>query len=282
VPFDLTQEEAVAYAVQYGTPAIGALALLFIAWVAAGIISRTVAAAMKRAKLDETLAKFFTKLTRWLVLLVGVVSVLGMFGVETTSFAAVIGAAGLAIGLAFQGSLSNFAAGVMLLVFRPFKVGDTVNIAGNTGKVNEIELFTTAIDTFDNRRFIVPNSEIFGTTIENITFHPTRRADVAVGVDYTADIDQTRELLAAAAASVEFVLEDPPPAIILTGLGDSSVNWSVNSWCETGNFGAVKQGVIRAIKMKLDEAEIGIPYPQMDVHLDPPLTAGMVVRRKDG
>lgn len=256
--------------VDYGTRVIGVLVLLFIAWIVAGWLARLCNRAMARAQIDETLTRFVGHLVRWLVILLAVLACLGVFGVQTTSFAAVIGAAGLAVGLAFQGTLSNFAAGVMLLVFRPFSVGDVINAAGVLGKVQAIELFTVAVDTFDNRRIIIPNSAVFGSTIENISHHPTRRADVDVGADYSADIDQTREVLMAAAKSVEGVLEDPEPAVILLALGASSVDWSVRVWCNSGDFGAVKQATIRAVKKSLDDAGIGIPFPQMDVHLDSP------------
>jgi len=259
--------------VDYGTRIIGVLVLLFVAWIIAGWLSRMVNRAMSKAQVDETLTRFVGHLVRWLVILLAVLACLGVFGVQTTSFAAVIGAAGLAVGLAFQGTLSNFAAGVMLLVFRPFSVGDVINAAGVLGKVQAIELFTVAIDTFDNRRIIIPNSAVFGSTIENISHHPTRRADVDVGTDYTADIDQTREVLMAAAKSVEGGLEDPAPDVFLAGLGASSVDWSVRVWCNSGDFGAVKQATTRAVKKALDDAGIGIPFPQMDVHLDSPANA---------
>jgi len=252
------------YAVSIGS----ALGLLLVAWIAAGIISRIAGKGMRKAKLDETLARFFCKLIRWSIILLAFIACGGVFGFDMTSFAAIIGAAGLAIGLAFQGSLSNFAAGVMLLIFRPFDVGDVVKTGGELGKVDAIDLFTTTLDTFDNRRIIIPNSSVFGGVIENITHHPHRRADVDVGVDYSADIAKTRELLLAAAKSVENGMEDPAPDAFLVGLGASSVDWSVRVWAKNEDFGAVKQATIEAVKAKLDEAGIGIPYPQMDVHLD--------------
>ncbi|MCA9224301.1 MAG: mechanosensitive ion channel family protein [Planctomycetales bacterium] len=264
LPFAISEETLTRLAMS----AIGALLLLFVAWILAGWASRFVHAALTRAKVDMTLTKFLSRFTRWLILLLAGLGCLGAFGIETTSFAAVIGAVSLAIGLAFQGSLSNFAAGVMLLVFRPFKVGDVVNVAGNLGKIDEIELFTTALDTFDNRRFIIPNSAIFGATIENISFHPRRRVEVPVGVCYSADIDATRAVLEQAAASVPLGLGDPAPAVLLMGLGASSVDWMVHVWANSADFGAVKQATIRAVKMALDEAGISIPFPQMDVHLD--------------
>ena len=270
--FDLSQlgDSTKTLITQYGVNAAGALVLLIVAWIVAGWSGRLVGAGMRRAKIDETLTRFTSKSVGWVILLLAVLACLSVFGIETTSFAAVIGAAGLAIGLAFQGTLSNFAAGVMLLVFRPFKVGDVINAAGTLGKVDAIELFTTTLDTFDNRRFIVPNSSIFGATIENVTYHPKRRADIDVGVDYSADIDETRRVLegaAAAAAAVAGGLTDPEPAVILLGLGASSVDWSVRVWANADDFGAVKQATIRAVKYALDEAGIGIPFPQMDVHL---------------
>lgn len=252
---------------EYGPRIAGALVLLFFGWIVAGWVGGMVRRVLIRAKLDETLNKFLSNMARWLVLLLVGLMCLSIFGIETTSFAAAIGAAGITIGLAFQGTLSNVAAGMMLLIFRPFGVGDVVNVAGQTGKIDEIGLFTTALDTFDNRRIIIPNGSIFGATIENISFHPRRRADVDVGVSYAADIDKTREVLTQAAKSVPEALEDPAPAIVLLGLGDSAVNWSVRVWAAAADFGAVKEATIRAVKSSLDEAGLEIPYPTMDVNL---------------
>jgi len=240
------------------------------AWIVAGWVRHLIDRSLTRVSFDATLTKFFASASRWLVLLLAVLGCLGIFGVETTSFAAVIGAAGIALGLAFQGTLSNFAAGIMLLVFRPFKVGDVVTIAGQTGTICSIELFTSALDTFDNRRFVIPNGAIFGTVIENISHHSIRRVEVTVGVDYAADIDRTRLVLTAAAGQVPGRLEDPAPAIKLLELAASSVNWSVRVWARSSEYGDVKQATIRSVKMALDEAAIGIPYPQMKVHLDRP------------
>jgi small conductance mechanosensitive channel len=255
---------------EYGVDAAKILLLLLLAWVVAGWTRRIVERSLTRVSFDATLTKFFASASRWFVLLLAVLGCLGIFGVETTSFAAVIGAAGIALGLAFQGTLSNFAAGIMLLVFRPFKVGDIVTIAGQSGTIYSVELFTSALDTFDNRRFVIPNSAIFGSVIENITYHSTRRAEVTVGVDYSADIDRTRMVLTAAASQVPGRLEDPAPVVKLLELGASSVNWSVRVWARSAEFGDVKQATIRSVKMALDEAKIGIPFPQMDVHLDQP------------
>lgn len=253
----------------YGLRALFVVVLMILAWTISGWLSSGVRRGLTRVKFDETLTKFIAKLVRWAALMFTALSCLSFFGVETTSFAAVIGAAGLAVGLAFQGTLSNFAAGAMLLIFRPYKVGDTVNTAGFLGKVNEIALFTTDVDTFDGRRIIIPNSKIFGAVIENITYHRSRRVDVEVGADYAADIDQTRQALERAIATVPQALSDPPAAAVLVGLGASSVDWSVRVWVQRDDFLDAKQAIIRAVKMELDRSEIGIPFPQMDVHIQP-------------
>lgn len=252
----------------YGVPAVTVLLILFIGFLVAGWAATSTLGACNKAKLDLTIGKFLARMVKWIVLLITGLFVLSKFGVQTASFAVVLGSAGLAVGLAFQGTLSNFASGIMLLIFRPYKVGDVINAAGQIGKVDEIELFTTILDTPDNRRIIVPNGALFGSVIENITHHSTRRVDVSVGVSYSADIDKTRQVLTAAAKSIENTLEEPAMVIMLTGLGASSVDWVVRVWSNTSDYWTVKEHLTRAIKMHLDEADISIPFPQMDVHLD--------------
>jgi len=255
---------------KFGLPLIGAIVILIVAFVAGKMLAGMVRRAAEKAKIDLTLSRFFGKLVYYLILIVGVMLALSMFGVEVTSFAAILAAAGFAVGMALSGTLSNFASGAMLLIFRPFKVGDVVNAAGITAKVNEIELFTTTFNTPDNRRIIVPNSAIYGGTIENITFHSERRVDVNVGIAYDADIDQTRTVLSKAAESLGDKMiqgEGRGYQIYLLELGASSVNWVVRFWAKTDDFWAVKEQLTRAVKMHLDEANITIPFPQMDVHL---------------
>ncbi|MCB9650551.1 MAG: mechanosensitive ion channel family protein [Deltaproteobacteria bacterium] len=264
----------ITMATDYVTRIVGVVVALFIALIVAGWIRRLVLKATEKAKVDITLGKFFANAARYAVLTLAVIACLGVFGIETTSFAAVIGAAGLAIGLAFQGSLSNLASGVMLLMFRPFKVGDVVKTAGEIGKVDEIELFTTRLITPDNRMIIIPNSAVFGGTIENITFFDTRRVDVDVGTVYSADLDATRKVLEDAVAAVEH-LPEPAPQVFLDVLGDSAILWKVRVWTNTPDYWAVREKLTRAIKTKLDAAGIGIPFPQMDVHLDPQLVDAM-------
>lgn len=263
----MNTETLVALAATWGVRIIGVLVLLWIAFRIANAVQSAVAKGLRRSSFDEMLANFFAKLARWMVLLVAILAVLGIFGIETTSVAAVLGAGSLAIGLAFQGTLASFAAGVMLLVFRPFKLGDLVSVAGVTGVVKAIDLFTTSLDTPDNRRFILPNSGVFGSNIENMSFHGTRRVDVVVGVDYGADIDRTREVLDRAAAAVPGRRSDMGHQIFLSKLADSAVQWQVRVWADVPAYWDVWQATTRATKRALDEAGISIPFPQLDVHM---------------
>jgi small conductance mechanosensitive channel len=251
----------------YGPSVLSVMVILFIAWLLARWARRFIRVTLLKTRLDLTLVKFLSNLTRWAVIVIAILLCLDIFGVTTTSFAAILGAVVLAIGLGFQGSLSHLAAGLMLLIFRPFKVGDVVNVAGQLGKINEIDLFFTELDTPDGRRVIVPNSQIFGNTIENITHHPRRRVDIPVGVHYAADIDETRAALERALVMIEPKLADPPPEVILQELGASSVNWMLRVWTRREEFFATRQATVRAAKYALDEAGITIPFPQMDVHL---------------
>ncbi|HMR05482.1 MAG TPA: mechanosensitive ion channel [Polyangiaceae bacterium] len=251
----------------WGMRIVGVALVLFVSWVIAGWARRRTAQALEKRAFDAMLARFFANVVRYAILAGAVLGCLGVFGIQTASFAAVLAAMGLAVGLAFQGTLSNFAAGIMLLVFRPFKVGDVVKVAGEIGAVVEVELFTTELRTPDNRRLVIPNSEIFGKTIENMTHHETRRVDIAVGVAYEADLDKTREVLLAAAKEVQNVLEDPAPEAYLDSLGDSAVNWQLRVFCKTSDYWTVRQEAVRATKRSLDAAELSIPFPQMDVHV---------------
>jgi small conductance mechanosensitive channel len=252
---------------EHALKVIGAIFVISVGWILAGWISRMTYRSLKLAKLDETLSRFLTKFAWWGVLVLSIVICLGIFKVETTSIAAAIGAVGFAIGLAFQGALSNFASGIMLLVFRPYRVGDLIVVNGQMGKVDEIDLFSTTLDTMDNRRIVIPNASIFGNTIENISYHPARRIEVPVGVSYSADIDQTYEVLMRAVCAVPGVLSEPAPDVVLVELANSSVNWSVRAWAKSSEFLLVKQRTIRAAKNALNQAGIEIPFPQMDIHV---------------
>ena len=264
-------DAAMDLVMQYGPKLLGAVLIIVLTFIIAKIIGRIIHRFFEKAEFDETLERFFAKLIYYVVLVIGLTFALSAFGVEVTSLAAVLAAAGFAVGMALSGTLSNFANGVMLLIFRPFDVGDVINAAGVTAKVNAIELFTTTLDTGDNRRIIVPNSSVYGGIIENITHHDERRCDVGVGCDYSADIDKTREVLSKAAESLDEKMlkgDGRGYQIVLGDLGDSSVNWTVRFWCLASDYWPLKEALTRAIKMHLDEAGIGIPFPQMDVHLD--------------
>lgn len=250
------------YAVRIASVLVILLGALFLG----NLIRNWVEKGLGRVNFDATLTKFFATVSRWVVLLAAGLGCLGMFGVETTSFAAVIGGASLAIGLAFQGSLSNVAAGVMLLIFRPFKVGDFVTIADKTGTVDEIGLFTTHLNTPQNVHIIMPNGKIFGDTITNLTRNPFRRVDVNIGADYSADIKATRDALMGAAKKVNKQYPESQPVVFLSSLGDSSVNWQVRVFATNDDYWAVYEQTVQEAKEALDAAGIGIPFPQVVVH----------------
>jgi small conductance mechanosensitive channel len=261
-------ESMTDFALDHWMDAVTVVVLFFVMTIAASWVSRLIRGACSKASIETTLAHFFGKLGRWAVMVVGVIVILGKFGIETSSFAAILAAMGFAVGMAMQGTLGNFASGVMLLIFRPFKVGDVINAAGVVGKVNMIDLFTTVVDTPDNRRIIVPNGAVFGGTIENISHHSTRRVEVAVGTDYNADLDKVREVLDKAAAKLETRIEDPGHQIVLASLGDSCIDWKIRVWCNSADYWGCMEETTRAVKYALDGAGVGIPYPQMDIHLD--------------
>ncbi len=255
--------------IDYGVKVVGVLLGLWIAFRVAAWIENRVVRSLQTRKFDEALTLFFGSMARWSVILIAVSSCLGVFGVEATSFAAVIGAAGLAVGLAFQGTLSNFASGVMLLTFRPFTIGDYIKSGGEEGIVAEIGLFVTALDTLDNQRVILPNSAIISGNIVNVTHHDERRVDINVGVSYDADLRQVRDVLDRAAAGIEGRI-DKGHQVFLVSMGDSSVDFQVRVWCRTSDYWDVWDRATQAVKEALDAANISIPFPQMDVHLDKP------------
>lgn len=257
------------YAVSVG----GALLILILGFIVAGWFSRTVWRVTEKRGFDPTLGKFFAAIVRYVIVALGVITALSACGVETTSFAAVLGATGLAVGLALQGTLGNVAAGVMLIIFRPFKVGDYVSVGGVAGTVDEISLFAVTMTTPDNRVITVPNGQVFGSVIENVTARDTRRVQVTVGVEYSADLDQTREVLERVVASIPQRLEEPASAVVCGSLGASSVDWHCRIWVKTSDFWPATEELTVGIKKGLDAAGIGIPFPQMDVHLDPPKAA---------
>ncbi len=252
--------------VSYATRIIGAVLLLLAGIWVAKLAERLTRSALSRAKVDVTLCGFIARAARTAILALAVIACLGAFGIETTSFAALIGAAGLAIGLAFQGTLSSIAAGVMLLSLRPFKVGDLITVAGFHGTVQAIGLFTVELDTFDLRRVVLPNNAVFGESIENHSHSPKRRVEVDVGCAYGADLKKSREIILAACRTIEDTLD--APEAYLMGLGGSSVDWQARVWVSPARYLAVRDQLTEAVKQHLDDAGISIPFPQMDVHLD--------------
>lgn len=262
--------KATFYAVEYGPKVLGVLVVLFAAWVIAGWVRRLILAGLARTKFDLTLAKFFANMARWTILVMGVLACLETFGIRSTSVAAVVGAVGLAIALGFQGTLGNLAAGVLLLIFRPFKIGDAVIVAGQTGVVDGIDLFTTNLDTADYRRIIIPNGAIFNAIIENTSHHPRRSVTVNVPVSGAADLEQTRATLAAAvervAASTPGVLRDPAPAVVLADLLPT-VTWSVTVWSQTAHFPGLRPTLLRELKLAVEGAGLAPPPPTMNVHV---------------
>ena len=249
--------------------AIG-LMVIFIGYLVAKYVSRIISQPVCN-RIDETLGRFIGQMTFYCIMLAVTGAVLSKLGAPLGGLAAMLAAAGFAVGLAFQGTLSNFASGVLMLVFRPFKVGDVINAGGVSGKVNEIDLFTTTLDTPDNRRIIVPNSAIAGGTIENVSYHPHRRVEVLVGVEYSADLDQTRAALRAAVETFSAQTiqgENRGSAIILANLGDSAVEWKIRMWVAAGDYWGLTESLTGEVKRQLDAVNISIPFPQLDVHLN--------------
>jgi len=236
-------------------------------WIAARIRS-LIKGGLDRPDMDRTLTKFAGNFVYYAVIVLALLAALNTLGVETASFVAVLAAAGFAVGFALQGTLANFAAGVMLLVFRPFNVGDYVEIGGEKGFVRDLQLFFTKLDTRENQLVIVPNSDVFGSTIRNFFAYEEVRVGCDVGTDYPADIDATREVLLEAARSVDDRLEEKGVQAALVELGGSSINWQVRIWARPDDYFRLKQELTRQVKYHLDEAEIGIPFPQLDVHMD--------------
>lgn len=261
----LTQLSGVLSA--YGLKVIGAILVLIIGRAVARSLQRATVRALERGKMDATLIPFAGGLVYTLAMVFVVVAVLGLFGIPTASFIAVLGAAGLAVGLAMQGTLSNFAAGVMLLVFRPFRVGDVVEVAGTLGVVKEIGIFATHLNTPNNVRVIVSNSTVYGDKISNHTANEIRRVDLTVGVSYGDDLDLAKRTIRGVVTGHPKVLKDPAPQVEVIEMADSSVNFVVRPWCATEDYWRVHFDVTQGCKEQLEAAGCSIPFPQRDVHV---------------
>ena len=254
---------------QYGLRIVGALLILVLGRVAAGIMAAIVRKTVARGRGGKTLAAFTGSITYFAIIAIVVVAALNKLGVETTSFVAILGAAGLAVGLALQGSLSNFASGVLLVVFRPFQVGDFIEVGGVGGVVEEIQIFVTQLVTPDNKLLVVPNSKITSDVIVNYTSKDTRRVDLVFGIAYDDDIRKARDIIQKVLSQDERVLAEPAPMIVVSELGDSSVNFAVRPFVKKEHYWDVKFSLTEAVKLAFDEADITIPFPQRDVHIFP-------------
>jgi len=251
----------------YGLPLIWAIVVFIVGRIVARIITKVVTKMMTRANIDETLIKF-TKTVVYVALMIFVIlASLGKLGIETTSFAAILAAAGLAIGLSLQGTLGNFASGFMLILFRPFKVGDFVEAGGVSGVVEEIQIFSTRMRSGDNKEITVPNGQIVGSTITNYSAKETRRVDLVVGVGYNDDLKKVRAVLEDILAKDERILKDPAPTIGVSELADSSVNIVVRPWVKSGDYWPVLFDTQETVKLRFDAEGISIPYPQQDLHI---------------
>lgn len=254
-------------AVQYGERVAFAVAILAVGWFVARLFTNAVRKALERAHVDVTLARFLGNLAQMLAMTFVIVAAISKLGVETASFVAVLGAAGFAVGFALQGSLSNFAAGVMIMFFRPFKAGDMVDAGGTSGVVDEVGIFSTVILTPDNKRVIVANSSITGNNITNYSAMPTRRVDLEFGVSYGDDLKRAKQLILDVLARDARVLKDPAPVVAVGKLADSSVQLVCRPWVATADYWVVYWDTLENVKRAFDENGITIPFPQRDVHL---------------
>lgn len=256
------------YAIPWVIKAVIAIAIFVIGkWVVKIIVSLVKKLLNRSESMDEMLVNFIGSIINAVLILFVIIASLDQLGVDTTSLVALIGAAGLAIGLALQGSMQNFAAGVMILVFKPFKSGDFIDAGGVMGVVENVQIFSTTMRTGDNKEVIVPNGGIYGGAITNFSARDTRRVDMVFGIGYDDDIRQAKSILEKLVAEDERILKDPAPVVALSELGDSSVNFVVRPWVNSGDYWNVLWEMNEKVKTEFDAAGISIPYPQMDVHL---------------
>jgi small conductance mechanosensitive channel len=251
----------------FGIDLLLALLIFFVGRFAIRMVVRALAKTMQKNAVEKTLETFICNLVSMALLVVVVIAAIGQVGIQTTSFIAIFGAAGLAVGLALQGSLSNFASGVLIVLFRPYKVGDFVEAAGISGSVDQVQILTTVLKTGDNKQVIVPNSQIMNSIITNYSAHATRRLDMVVGVSYEDDLDKVRKTLEEIIAADDRILKDPAPTIAVAELADSSVNFVVRPWCATSDYWPLMWNLTETIKKRFDQEGISFPFPQQDVHL---------------
>lgn len=260
-------EQVMVFLATYGLSVVGAIIILILGWIGARIGQRMIRNLLEKSKVDSAVVSFVGSLTYFLILTFAVLAALAKFGIQTTSFVAVIGAAGFAVGFALQGSLGNFAAGVLILLLRPFKVGDYIMGAGEAGTVKEITLFTTVLATPDNIKVLVPNGKLFGDVIKNVTAYDTRRVDLLVGIGYGSDIQKAYDVITDLMKQDTRILPDPAPEVAVSELGDSSVNFVIRPWVKKEDYWSVKFDLTRNIKEAFDKNGIEIPFPQRAIHM---------------
>lgn len=263
----LLQDKGVDLGIDFGIKIATALAIFLIGKFLIRLLVSGLSRLMRKQEVDRTLETFICNLVRISLMAVVVIAAIGALGVETTSFIAIFGAAGLAVGLALQGSLSNFASGVLIVLFRPYRVGDFVEAAGIAGSVEQVQILTTILKTGDNKQIIVPNSQIMDSIITNYSANPTRRVDMVVGVSYDDDLDKVRRTIEDLIAAEGRILAEPAPTIAVSALADSSVNFVVRPWVNSSDYWGVMFDMTEAIKKRFDKEGISFPYPQTDVHL---------------
>lgn len=257
-------------AVAYGIKAVVSIIIFVIGKWIAKTLSDATEKLMTKGDVDTTLVRFVGSIVYILLLAVVVMAAISNLGIQTTSFVALLGAVGLAVGLALQGSLANVGAAVLIILFRPFKVGDLIQAAGTLGTVEEVSMFSTILGTLDGKTIIIPNSAVIGGTITNFSLKETKRVDLTFGIGYDDDLRAAKSLLEEIAANDPLVLADPEPMVAVSELGDSSVNFTYRVWVSTPDYWTVYFGTIEKVKLAFDDNGISIPYPQMDVHLDQP------------
>ncbi|CTQ52807.1 Small-conductance mechanosensitive channel [Roseibium album] len=239
-----------------------AIVVLVIGWFLADFMSGLVKKKIvSHPKIDDTIGSFAASIVRWLILLVTLIAVLQMFGIQATSLVAVLGAGTLAIGLALQGTLSDIAAGVMLIIFRPYKIGQFVDIGGTSGTVKDLNIFVTELVTPDNVQIIMPNGKAWGTVVKNFSAHSTRRLDLTFGIDYGDDADKATQIILDVANADERIHKDPEAWVRVTNLGDSSIDLGVRLWCDAGDYWELKFHMLKSVKEAFDAGGISIPYP---------------------
>ncbi len=251
----------------YALNVFWALVIFFVGRWIAQRLTKALGTALAKTDMEDTLERFLCNMAYTVLMAVVVIAAIGKLGVETTSVLAIFGAAGLAVGLALQGSLSNFAAGVLIVAFRPYKVGDFIEAGGQAGSVEEVQIFTTTLKSPDNKKIIVPNSQIMNGTITNYTALGTRRVDLVFGCAYGDDVDTAYRVLQEIIAADERILKDPEPTIALNELADSSVNFIVRPWVNSADYWGVYNSVTEQVKRKFDAAGLNIPFPQRDIHV---------------